>query len=213
MPFGEIESGFRACCILPACMALSLQALALITEFQGPSEGRQAALVRRGLELMEQDRYAEAANVLEEAWEADPSDASLAENLAICLLYGRKDRAGAFRLMRGALAGGGKAGLIVEHIHENAVLSAGVVSDTCRGRLYVQKGRMNFVSAQPEHSFAVSAGEVKELKRNRALGASQGAFHVETAKGRKINLRPADWSAETTDLIFRLWELASRQSE
>lgn len=179
----------------------------------GPPEGRQAALIRRGLELMEQERYADAANLLEEAWETDSSDPLVTENLAICLLHGRKDRAGAFRLMRDALARGGRAGVVVEHIHERAVLSAGIVSDTCKGRLYVQKSRIHFVSAQPEHSFAVTAGEVKELKRNRALGASQGAFHLETVKGRKINLRPADWSAETTELIFRLWEMASRNSE
>lgn len=178
-----------------------------------PPESRQAALIRRGLELMEQERYAEAANLLEEAWESDSTDPLVTENLAICLLHGRKDRPGAFRLMRDALARGRRAGMVVEHIHEKAVLSAGIVSDTCKGWLYVQKSGIHFVSAQPEHSFAVTAGEVKELKRNRALGASQGAFHLETVKGRKINLRPADWSAETTELIFRLWEVVKRQSE
>lgn len=178
---------------------------------QSPPPGRQAALIQRGLELMEQGRYAEAANQLEEAWEADPSDASLAENLAICLLLGRKDRTGAFRLMRDALANGGKASVMVEHIHENALLSAGVVADTCKGRLSFSRGALAFVSSQQEHSFSLGIQEVKGLKANRVLGSAQGAFHVETVKGRKINLQPADWSARTTEMIFRLWDMAGKE--
>lgn len=191
--------------------ALPVIALLFSAAAQPLSPGRQAALIQRGLELMEQGRYAEAANQLEEAWEAEPSDASLAENLAICLLLGRKDRTGAFRLMRDALANGGKASVMVEHIHENAMLSAGVVADTCKGRLSFSRGVLTFISSQREHSFSLGIQEVKGLKANRVLGSAQGAFHVETVKGRKINLQPADWSPRTTEMIFRLWDMAGKE--
>ncbi|MGB9609713.1 MAG: tetratricopeptide repeat protein [Bryobacteraceae bacterium] len=178
---------------------------------QPPGRGRQAALIERGLKLMDEGRYREAANILEEAWENDPSDASLAENLAICLLDGRKDEAGAFRLMREAILLGGKASVNVDHIHEKAILSGGVVSDTCKGRLSFQKDRLSFVSSQRDHSFSLALTEVKGFRRNRMLGLGQGGFRIETVQGQKLNLCPSDWSDRTTELIFRLWNLVTKE--
>lgn len=173
---------------------------------QPAADVRKAELIARGLALMEQGNYREAANLLEEAWERDSSDAALAENLAICLLHGRRAHEGAYRLMKEALALGGKASILVDHIHENAFLAAGIANDTCKGRLSLQKGRLSFVSSLPEHSFSMLTSEVKSMKRNRLLGAERGAFHIESARGKKTNFSPADWQQKTTEIIFRIWE-------
>lgn len=173
---------------------------------QPAADIRKAELIARGLALMEQGNYREAANLLEDAWERDSSDAALAENLAICLLHGRRAHEGAYRLMKEALALGGKASILVDHIHENAFLAAGIANDTCKGRLSLQKGRISFVSSLPEHSFSLLTSEVKAVKRNRVLGAERGAFHIESVRGKKINFSPADWQGRTTEIIFRLWD-------
>jgi hypothetical protein len=74
----------------------------------------------------------------------------------------------------------------------------------CVGRLYVQKDRVRFsasAAVHPEaHGFDVSCAEITEVKKNKAYGKQQGAFHLKTRNG-NFNFIPSGSEFET---ILRL---------
>ncbi|MGQ9918485.1 MAG: tetratricopeptide repeat protein [Bryobacteraceae bacterium] len=174
-------------------------------EEQARGASHRAALVAKALSKIEQGDLKEAANLLEEAWETDSTDAVVAENLALCLLHARRDSAGSLKLMEAAIALGGKATVLVHHLHENALTSGGITSDFCVGRLQFRKRRVSFLSSRLDHSFDLDASRIKAVKRNRFLGKGRGAFHIETTENKKYNLCPSDWSEESLRVIEHLF--------
>ncbi len=170
----------------------------------GQPPDQRDAIVTKGLRLLEEGRYREAANVFEEAWEADPSDALVGENYALCLLHGRRAVSEAMDVLEKVRALGGWSSVLVFHIHENAFLSGGVTSDFCAGRLRVGKDVLVFESSNPAHSVRLEASQVRRIRLNRLLGSTEKAFHIETIQKKKINFRPASAPEETYPVIERL---------
>jgi len=167
------------------------------------NSGRFAAMTSTGIALVDQGRFREAANLLEEVWENDQSDPAVAENLAMAWLYGDHDAAKAQQLMETAIAAGGRASFLMQHAHEKVTAISMEANDYCPGRLSIYSDRMAFVSrTTPEHSFTVRRGELKEIKRNKWFGSAENVYHIRTADKRTYNLRPRTWSEEETKLVL-----------
>ena len=176
--------------------------IAAIASAQEP--GRLAALTARGIAALEQERFTEALNALEEVWEQDQSDPAVAENLAMAYLYVDHDLQKARTLAEKSIQAGGAASFLVQHPHEKVGLALGNVSDFCSGRLSISRTHLSFVSKEPSHSFSVPKGQFKELKLNRVYGSGRGIFHIRTGDNKNYNLRPRTWSEEEQQLISEL---------
>lgn len=181
-----------------ACLAV----LAGIVTGEQPDQ--REAIVTKGLRLLEEGRYKEAANYFEEAWESDSSDALVGENYALCLLHGRRAVGEAVSVFDKVRALGGWSSVLVHHIHENALLSGGVTSDFCPGRLRIGKDVLVFESSNPAHSVRLEAAQIRGIRLNRLLGSAEKAFHIETIHKKKINFRPASSPEEVYAVIERM---------
>jgi hypothetical protein len=168
--------------------------------------GRFAALVSKGLELIDAGRFVDALNVLEEVWEQDQSDPAVAENLAIAHLYGGRDARKAEQLMEAAIAAGGRASFLMQHAHERLTLVSMDTSNFCSGRLSISRDRMTFTAANPAHSFSIQTGQLKEIKKNKWFGSSEGVYHIRTSDKKTYNLRPRTWSERETSLVMQMIE-------
>jgi len=183
-----------------AILLLLLSATGLL--LPGQVSGRLAALISKGLELVEKGRYNDAINALEEVWEAHKSDPAVAENLGLAYLYGDRDAAKAHQFMETAIALGGRASFFMQHAHERITLITKETGDYCPGRLSITPGRLAFTAAIAAHSFVVTSGDFKEIKRNKWFGSSEGVWHIKTAGKKTYNLRPKTWSEHETKLVL-----------
>jgi hypothetical protein len=166
--------------------------------------GRFTELTAKGIGYIDQGRFNDALNVLEEVWEQDQSDPVVAENLAMAYLYADHNLDKATTLAERAIQGGGKASFLVQHPHEKIGFASGDMVEFCSGRLSVSRERLVFTSKDESHSFVVEKGQLKELKANHVYGSSRGMYHIRTADKKNYNFRPRTWSEEEQKLILQL---------
>jgi len=185
-------------------MLRMLVPLVLAVCLYGQSAGRFAELTAKGIAYLDQGKFNEALNSLEEVWEQDQSDVAVAENLAMAYLYADHNLIKAKALDEQAIAAGGKASFFVQHPHEKIGFVSGDMVEFCSGRLSVSRERMVFTSKDQRHSFVVEKGQIKEFKANHVYGSSRGMYHLRTADKKDYNFRPRTWSEEEQQLIVQL---------
>lgn len=168
------------------------------------NSGRFAELTGKGIGYLDQGRFNDALNALEEVWEQDQSDSLVAENLAMAYLYADHDLAKARMLAERAIQAGGKASFLVQHPHEKVAFASGDMAEFCNGRLSVSRGRLVFTAKEERHSFVVEKGALVEIKANRLYGSGRGMYHIRTADKKNYNLRPRSWLEPERELILLL---------
>jgi hypothetical protein len=180
--------------------------LAILFAFlaRGQSQSRVFELLQRGVALLEQGRYNDAVNLLEEAWEADQSSASVAEHLAMGYLYADKETSKAGPLAAKAIALGGRASFLMDHPHEKLKILNGDTAAYCRGRLVIMPTRITFIAEDPRHSFQIEFSNFKDLKANRIFGVERGMYHIRTRDKRQFELRPRSGTPAERELIMSL---------
>jgi tetratricopeptide (TPR) repeat protein len=166
--------------------------------------GRFSELTAKGIAYIDQGRFNDALNALEEVWERDQSDPKVAENLAMAYLYTDHDLAKATALAERAIQGGGKASFLVQHPHEKIGFVSGDIVDFCTGRLSVSRERLVFTSRDERHSFVIEKGQLREMKANHVYGSSRGMYHIRTVDKKNYNFRPRSWSEEEQQLMLQL---------
>jgi hypothetical protein len=174
------------------------------------SDSRTVAfLVQDGLRYTEQRRYGDAINVLEEAWERDPSHTIVAEHLALAYLYeqlppGAEALTRARRLMRFSLENGGQATVRAWHLHRG-LGRAGGPDDHCSGQLVLSRSGVYYRTSLAEHSFSLSSEQLKsidppEIQQPRSAGAL-----TLRAKGReRYRIRTGTLSRSEAQLVLQL---------
>ena len=178
--------------------ALLAVALALLAQ----NTGRLAELTAKGIAYLDQGKFNDAVNALEQVWEQDQSDPAVAENLGMAYLYADHDLAKAKALAQKAIKAGGKASFLVQHPHEKIGFVSGDTAEFCSGRLSVSRDRMVFTSKEPAHSFVVMKGQLKEIQANKVYGSGRGMYHVRTADKKNYNFRPRSGSEQEQELIL-----------
>lgn len=166
--------------------------------------GRFSELTAKGIANIDQGRFNDALNALEEVWEQDQSDPVVAENLAMAYLYIDHDLTKARALSERAIRDGGRASFLVQHPHEKIGFASGDMADFCSGRLSVSRDRLVFTSKDESHSFIVLKGQLKEMKANHVYGSSRGMYHIRTMDKKNYNFRPRSWSDEEQQLILQI---------
>jgi hypothetical protein len=154
---------------LPAVLLLSLASNSF-----GQSGGRFEDLKRMAQQYLDSNQFDKAAAKLEEVWEQDKTDPTVAENLGIAYLNGDDRRYNpavvekAAKIMQESLKLGGKATFLVQHSHEGKVVKLVTGGDSlkyCDGKLSVSKGKVVFVmkalKGAEDHSFEATADQVK----------------------------------------------------
>jgi hypothetical protein len=152
----------------------------------GQSGGRFDGLKRQAIGYLDSNQYDRAAGKLEEVWEQDQSDSTVAEELAVAYLNG-EDRAehpdveGKARVLLDQLVRGGeRASFLVQHSHEKLTrLQGGSITDYCSGRLSIVAGKVTYVAQARKgvepHSFSVALDEVQIKGPDNS-----GSFHLKT---------------------------------
>jgi hypothetical protein len=182
------------------CIAILLFCFAAF----GEQNGRFAVLKEQGFVLFERGQYKEMAGKLEEVWENDQSDPKVAEYLAMGYLYGEKSASKAEPVMLIALDKGGQATFLMQHSHERALTSSGVMNNYCSGKMIVHKGKLSFVADKGEHSFEFSASEASGLK---PLGGSPGRFQFQQER-KNVVFRVKTETRDEVDLFGRVLKQA-----
>ncbi len=174
------------------------------------SDSRTVAfLVQDGLRYTEQRRFSEAINVLEEAWERDPSSPIVAEHLALAYLYerippGAEALEKAQELMRFSLAHGGQASVFAQHLHRGL---RGVVSadDHCSGRLIVSASGMHYRTTLTDHSFALSSQQLESIAPPRSKSSSSGGgLTLRAEDGERYRIRTGTLSRSEAEIVLQL---------
>ncbi len=150
--------------------AISLCILAL----WGQSGGRFEEAKRMGMAYIKGEQYDKAAGRLEEVWEQDHSDPTVAEFLAVAYLNTEDKRSlpeiekRAFQLIDTLIATRARATFMVQHSHEKMTwLQGREMNQYCSGHLSIHGTHVTFVAERGEHasqhSFEVDASEVKGI--------------------------------------------------
>ncbi|MBV9506148.1 MAG: hypothetical protein JO323_14205 [Acidobacteriia bacterium] len=175
----------------------------------GQSGGRFEETKRQALAYLESDQYDRAAGKLEEIWEQDHSDPTVAENLALAYLNGDDRRyhpeaeTKARDLFEQSLHAGGRATFMVQHSHEKAGFFEGrIITNYCVGMLSVSPGRLVYVARARKgveaHSFDVSADDVRLTKPD-----DMGVFTIKT-KAKNYTLIPRNRIKGDSDVIVEV---------
>jgi hypothetical protein len=170
-------------------LALGLPVAALLCfapASHSQSGGRFEDAKRVAQQYLDSNQFDKAAAKLEEVWEQDKTDATVAENLGIAYLNGDDRRynpdvvAKATKIMEESLKLGGKATFLVQHIHEGKLvrgLTGGDSLKYCDGKLSISHGKIAFVmkplKGAEDHSFEASADQTKVSAPN-----SKGEFKI-----------------------------------
>ena len=170
----------------------------------GQQNARLSDLKSKGIAFIDQGRFNDALNALQEVWEQDQSDPATAENLAMAYLYADHDFEKAKELAEHSIQAGGKASFLVQHPHEKVAFASGDMADYCSGRLSISREKLVYVASEERHSFVVGKGELKEIKANKVYGTDRGMYHIRTADKKNYNFRPRSWSPQEQDLILLL---------
>jgi tetratricopeptide (TPR) repeat protein len=146
--------------------------------------------VQEGLAHCEAGRYREAINALEEAWELDRSNPTVAEYLALAYLYEEHPPAlAAFNraeeLMRISLEQDGRATVHARHLHRGLQWLTNM-DDSCPGRLVISRRGIDFIAEDGHHSFSlVTDGILVAEVAKRRLSKYEGGIQLDAADGTK----------------------------
>jgi hypothetical protein len=161
---------------------------------QDPRSGVAVRLVQSGVRHSEEGRYRQAINDLEEAWEFDSSNVTVAEHLALSYLYEiHPPPAEAFskaeKLMRYALEHGGQATVQARHLHKGWQWVTNM-DDSCPGRFSVTSWGVHFLALDDLHSFTVKREQLREITLPGERSSNQnGVFTFETVDGTRYRMR------------------------
>ncbi len=176
---------------------------------QSPDSGTVAFLVQDGLRYAEQGRYSDAINVLEEAWERDPSNPIVAEHLALAYLYERIPPAAeasnrARVLMRFALEHGGQVTVLARHLHRGLRWAASA-DDHCSGRLVVSASGVHYRTTLTDHSFSLSRQQLESvfLPQNNQP-SSAGGLTLRARDGKRQRIRTGTLSRSEARIVLQL---------
>jgi hypothetical protein len=144
--------------------------------------GRFELTKRQALAYLESSQFDKAAGKLEDIWEQEKTDATIAEDLAIAYLNG-EDRQlhdevaeKAHALAEKAIKLGGRATFLVQHSHQLGVLQGKTIIDYCSGKLSISPGKLVFVAQAGKtadaHSFEMTAAEFT-MTPSDSIGAFQ----------------------------------------
>jgi tetratricopeptide (TPR) repeat protein len=173
--------------------------VSLEPSLQNPPNSTSAAL-----ELIRQQRYNDALNILEQVLEATPAQPEALAYLGTVHLYAFHDFLKAQKLFEESFRAGGGATFWVSHSHEN--LGTGELADYCRGWLHLRKGELEFAPVNEEHGFRLANSEIKEFKQNRAV---RRLFHVRSNK-KTYDFRPRTGDTREIWLILILYKKFNR---
>lgn len=177
---------------------------ASVLSLAGQNTGRLSDLTGKGIAYLDQGRFNDAVNVLEQVWEQDQGDPAVAENLAMAYLYADHHFEKAKALAERSIQAGGKASFLVQHPHEKIAFASGDMADFCSGRLSVSLKKLVFTASDERHSFVVEKGQLKEIEANRVYGSGRGMYHIRTSDKKNYNFRPRSWSQQEQELILLL---------
>lgn len=176
---------------------------------QSTETGALPFLVQDGLRYTEQRRYSDAINVLEEAWERDPSNPIVAEHLALAYLYerippGAEGLAKARDLMRFSLEHGGQASVFAQHVHHRLrrIVS---LDDHCSGRLVVSPSGVQYRTSLTEHSFSLSSEELRAIAPAKGKQSSlEGGLTLRARGGKRHSIRTGTLSRSEAQIVLQL---------
>ena len=170
--------------------------------------GRFEENKRAGLASLKDGKYDRAAAKLEEVYEADPSDPVVAEALATAYLNGDERKLDAKldgkakAIFDRQLEKGGRAVFLVQ-LNLSSSFYGSSTTKVCSGPMVISAGKIEFQcekgDAKSEHSFTLSAGDVKEMGDRFDKG--HGMFFIKSAK-RTYNFYPASWDKKHGQLIL-----------
>lgn len=198
---------------------LRIVAPALLLSFaavlHSQSGGRFDDTKRLAQQYLDSDQFDKAAGKLEEIWEQDQTDATVAENLAIAYLNGDDrryhpevaDKVG--KLLEASLKLGGKATFLVQHSHEGKFVKLATGGDSlkyCNGKLSISQGKISFVMKQlkgaEDHSFEATSDEIKVSGPTKS-GGFKISRRIET-KWKDYSMAPRNGSQADTTLILSI---------
>jgi len=196
-------------------LGLPVLALSLTPVLFGQSGGRFEDLKRIAQQYLDSNQFDKAAAKLEEVWEQDKTDPTVAENLGIAYLNGDDRRYNssvvdkANKIMEESLKLGGKATFLVQHGHEGKVaviVTGGDSLKYCDGKLSISHGKLTFVMKQikgaEDHSFDATADQIKVTGPTKT-----GGFKISRRvdnKWKDYSMQPRNGVKTDTDLILSL---------
>lgn len=193
-----------------AALLGSAQIFAPLPLLSQPAESRTVAfLVQDGLRYTEERRYADAINVLEEAWERDPSNPIVAEHLALAYLYerippGAEALAKAEGLMRFSLEHGGQVSIFAQHVH-GGLRKVVSFDDHCFGRLVLSPRGVQFRASLTEHSFTLDVEQLVGIAPTKGKPpSSEGGLMLRARKGKRYSIRTGTLSQSEAQIILQL---------
>jgi hypothetical protein len=152
----------------------------------GQTGGRFDAQKRQAVAYLDSSQFDRAAGKLEEVWDEDKSDLSVAEDLVLAYLNGddRREHEDVERKARDLMdylaKSGGSISFLVQHSHEKlGFISGSSVSDYCSGRLTITPDKLTYIAQARKgvlpHSFALGWDEIRLSGPERS-----GAFSIKT---------------------------------
>jgi len=194
---------------------LPVALLSLTAVFFGQSGGRFEEAKRMSLQYLDSDQFDKAAAKLEEVWEQDKTDATVAENLGIAYLNGDDRRYHsdvadkASKIMEESIKLGGKATFLVQHSHEGKFVKGVTGGDSlkyCNGKLSIIRGKLVFVmkplKGAEDHSFEATADQFKVSGPTKS-----GGFNISRRidkKWKNYSMTPRNGNKADTNLILSL---------
>ncbi len=153
--------------------------------------------------------YSDAINVLEEAWEQDPSNPIVAEHLALAYLYERIPPAGealarARKLMRFALEHDGQVTVRARHLHRGLRWAVSP-DDHCSGILVLSRGGLHYRTSLTEHSFSLDPEELESIAPPTSKRpSSAGGLTLRTTDGKHHRIRTGTLSRAEAEIVLQL---------
>jgi hypothetical protein len=196
-------------------LGLPVTLLGLAVVSFGQSGGRFEDAKRMAQQYLDSNQFDKAAAKLEEVWEQDKTDPTVAENLGIAYLNGDDrryhadvaDKAG--KIMEESLKLGGKATFLVQHAHEGKVVKMVTGGDSlkyCDGKLSISHGKVAFVmktlKGAEDHSFEATTDQIKV-----SGPTSSGGFKISRRvdnKWKDYSMAPRNGVKTDTNLILAL---------
>jgi hypothetical protein len=189
-------------------LSLPLALLSFCSIASSQSGGRFEDAKRMARQYIESNQFDKAAAKLEEVWEQDKTDPTVAENLGIAYLNGDDRRYNpavvdkAVKIMEESLQAGGRATFLIQHMHEGKaiiIVTGGNSLKYCNGRLSISKGKLFFVmkpiAGAEDHSFETAAADIKiippkspgEFKISRRVDSKWQNYTVQPRNGVKTD--------------------------
>jgi tetratricopeptide (TPR) repeat protein len=155
-------------------------------------------------EMIKQQKYNEAINLLEQVLEQKPESADAASLLAVSYMYSTRDFLKALTRFQEAFRAGGYAVFWVSHSHEK--LGTSELADYCRGWLYLRANEIEFSPENSDHGFRLPYSQVQEVAQNKL---SKRLFHIKDSS-RTYNFRPRSGEESEVMLVVALYKKRSK---